>query len=519
MNDGEPPPGRTGPRAEAESALPGMEQGVRRLVLAAMGLAILATALPIMILAWFYQGTVADRREEAFTHLIEQGINVEIARVAEETTQMAATPIVATTLTDTVGRHLYLASLLDQRATANQAEILLRDYRGRPVAAFPEAEAPRIMQAARDAPQPPPRPPAGTEVSLRGNTLHVVAPVTFFVNQRVIGAVEFQVHLSRLVAASLGTVPPGHVITIRHRGRDVFGPPAPPERWTHPIIIRLPGEVPHSLEMEVALRPEQDEAGGFLRASLFAIAVAGLLALLAAVAIARRMAHAFTAPLADLVQASRRFQEGEPLSGRAGSPRFREFAILAEAIALAFRVREEETRRARFAAEHDALTELHNRAAFDRQARTMIEEADRDGEMLAVLYLDLDRFKPVNDRHGHEAGDRVLKVVAHRLCSSVRAHDLVSRRGGDEFTLMLRAVPGPEVAAQIGRQIIAEIEKPIRIAPGIMVEVGASIGIALYPVDGTGLQDLVLAADAALAEAKANGRGRCHWFGHRAAAQ
>lgn len=519
MTDPTPPAGGGAPPEPSRSLLPGMEQGVRRLVLVAMAIAIAATALPVLILAWGYQEAILDHREEAVAQLVEQNINAEVIRLVDETEQVAAAPVVATTLTDTAGRHVYLASVLDQHAMANQSQILLRDYRGRVVAAFPESEAARITQAEQAGGEPPGLPPSATRVELQGNTVHIAAPVVLEASQRVIGAVEFRIHLSRLVSANLGTMSVRHAITIRHQGMDIYGPPATSDQRNHPIAVRLPGDGRATMPMQVALLSDHDETGDFLRAALAAIALAGVLAFIVALAIARRMARNFAAPLAALVAASRRFQRGEPSAEEAhGGPRFREFAILSEAIAMAFRAREEETRRARFAAEHDSLTELHNRVAFDQQAEVMLAAAAASGTLAAVLYMDLDRFKPVNDRHGHDAGDKVLKVVAGRLSNAVRGHDLVSRRGGDEFTLILRAIPGPEIAERIGHKIIAAIEAPIVIGPDVRVEVGASIGIAIYPLDGTDLPTLIAAADAALAEVKGSGRGRCLWAGKRASA-
>ena len=161
---------------------------------------------------------------------------------------------------------------------------------------------------------------------------------------------------------------------------------------------------------------------------------------------------------------------------------------------------------ARYLASHDALTRLPNRAFFlERLARGLVEQsASRAG--LAVLFLDLDGFKPVNDTHGHAMGDALLRVVASRLARNVREADTVSRLGGDEFACILHGLATPDRVGALSAKLRQAICKPCRIGDR-MLQVGVSIGIALCPGDGTTSEELLLKADMAMYRAKRGSAG------------
>lgn len=159
-------------------------------------------------------------------------------------------------------------------------------------------------------------------------------------------------------------------------------------------------------------------------------------------------------------------------------------------------------------AENDALTGLKNRAACETLLGRFLAEPDAHGGPMALLYLDLDGFKQVNDRHGHAAGDKVLGTCAERILSVVRrSSDLVARMGGDEFVIALFNVGADDpVVAQLGEALVEVLAQPIVIEGNVTVRVGASIGMACYPRHGTRLPELMQAADAAMYEVKRAGR-------------
>ncbi len=160
---------------------------------------------------------------------------------------------------------------------------------------------------------------------------------------------------------------------------------------------------------------------------------------------------------------------------------------------------------------YDALTKLPNRVLFHDRLKQGISTAKRDGHKLATLLIDLDHFKYVNDTLGHDAGDRLLEIVAERLKTFVRDSDTVARLGGDEFIIILTEINRPQEASIIAQKIIDNLNAPIEVR-GREVNIGASIGISTYPDDGDNGVLLVKNADLALYKAKDNGRNRYHYF-------
>lgn len=165
-----------------------------------------------------------------------------------------------------------------------------------------------------------------------------------------------------------------------------------------------------------------------------------------------------------------------------------------------------ETERRRFAdaALHDPLTGLANRHAFDQALHRGLDEAHTAGAVLALVYLDLDRFKPVNDAHGHAAGDEVLRVVARRLESAFREVDLVARVGGDEFAVIVRPEGAPPTLAPRLENARALLASPVA-WKGRELRVTASIGMAVYPDAATTAEGLLARADEAMYKAKRTG--------------
>jgi diguanylate cyclase (GGDEF)-like protein len=160
----------------------------------------------------------------------------------------------------------------------------------------------------------------------------------------------------------------------------------------------------------------------------------------------------------------------------------------------------------RHLATHDALTGLPNRVLLDDRLQQAIAHADRDMRSFAVLVIDLDRFKLINDSLGHRAGDELLQEVARRLLTVVRTADTVARFGGDEFVLIGTSIGDTEDAAGLAVRVMDVLQAPVRIAT-IDIHTSPSIGIAMYPDDGVSMQALLAHADAAMYSAKQHGRG------------
>lgn len=156
-------------------------------------------------------------------------------------------------------------------------------------------------------------------------------------------------------------------------------------------------------------------------------------------------------------------------------------------------------------AQYDALTDLPNRLLLQDRAHLAVAHARRDGRCLAVMYLDLDGFKAVNDRLGHDLGDRLLVQFAQRLKAAVRGSDTVCRQGGDEFVVLLPGLDGAEGACSVARKILAAAASPFEIG-GEALRIGLSGGIAMFPEHGASFEELTQHADAAMYAAKRAGR-------------
>ena len=159
-------------------------------------------------------------------------------------------------------------------------------------------------------------------------------------------------------------------------------------------------------------------------------------------------------------------------------------------------------------AHHDPLTGLANRALLFEELRRVLARAKRSGEMVALLMIDLDGFKPVNDSYGHAVGDHLLEIIATRLQDCVRVSDTVARLGGDEFVVVVEAVLDSKQAMTIGAKIIANLSQPALVGQHSL-QVGASVGVALWPLHAEDIHHLLQAADRAMYLAKEDGRGRC----------
>ncbi|MFP4207042.1 MAG: putative bifunctional diguanylate cyclase/phosphodiesterase [Wenzhouxiangella sp.] len=162
-------------------------------------------------------------------------------------------------------------------------------------------------------------------------------------------------------------------------------------------------------------------------------------------------------------------------------------------------------------AHYDHLTGLPNRLMFVDRLTQACFRAERSGEMVGLLFIDLDRFKEVNDTLGHAAGDELLIRVSERLRSTVRKVDSVSRLGGDEFTVMLEGIPSQQTASEVADKIIASLQRPFGIH-GVDVTVTASVGISFFPGQSEDAEELQRNADVAMYKAKTDGKNRHRVF-------
>lgn len=173
--------------------------------------------------------------------------------------------------------------------------------------------------------------------------------------------------------------------------------------------------------------------------------------------------------------------------------------------------RKEAEGRVEHLAYHDAMTGLPNRALFLDRLAQAVSHAKRNRRLVAVMFVDLDRFKLINDTLGHAAGDRLLKEIAARLQARLRATDSIARLGGDEFALILTDLPSTDDAARVANTLLRALARPLRLE-GQDIHPTASIGVTIYPLDDPEGKRLLENADIAMYRAKSEGRNRCAYF-------
>jgi diguanylate cyclase (GGDEF)-like protein len=251
---------------------------------------------------------------------------------------------------------------------------------------------------------------------------------------------------------------------------------------------------------------------------VFVVSIALCGAMIAALML-RRVRRTITEPLARITDALARLAAGDHHVALPELGRKDEVGEMAKAFevfradAFALKKAHEDTRRAQEEAQalarHDALTGLANRRLFGTELQRIVEGLHEDPAEYALLMIDLDRFKPVNDLHGHATGDAVLCEVADRLRGTVERGDTAARLGGDEFAVILSVPKGADstdVTVRFADQLLAAIAKPISVGD-TAIQIGASIGIAFANNDTADAEDLLRAADLAMYRAKKDGRG------------
>ncbi|PJI90078.1 diguanylate cyclase [Sphingomonas koreensis] len=265
----------------------------------------------------------------------------------------------------------------------------------------------------------------------------------------------------------------------------------------------------------VRVRGEGSGVAAYIRDGVLGTLVCLVLTGLAAWLLSRRLRADIVEPLNAIVDAAHGFRREETLDPKVPPASIREV----EALRIDFNAliaelgdwrqhmrRENET--LSYKASHDALTGLPNRALFERRVGEMLAEARAGEASFVLLYADADSFKPINDRHGHAAGDAVLIEVAARIRNCLRARDVAARLGGDEFAILLAAPSGADAAERVAGEIAARMAEPFRLPSGETVAMTLSLGAAIYPGDGQDLTTLINRADAAMYVAKGDLRAR-----------
>ena len=255
----------------------------------------------------------------------------------------------------------------------------------------------------------------------------------------------------------------------------------------------------------------------FLLSGLLGILVCTILSAWSALFLSRRLLNGITGPLRQLAHVAHAARRERAFDQRVPEARIEELnhlgndfnALLDELESWQTHLKNENETLAHQAS-HDSLTDLPNRAYFEARLARTVRKLKKVDEKAAVLFLDSDRFKGINDTYGHAAGDAVLVAVASRIRAQLREEDLVARLGGDEFAILLTPLHKPEDAQRIADKIIASMLAPIDLPDQVQVVTSLSIGIAVYPEHGATPDSLLSAADTAMYRAKRLDRGGQH---------
>ncbi len=254
----------------------------------------------------------------------------------------------------------------------------------------------------------------------------------------------------------------------------------------------------------------------FLLGGLAGILFCSILSALAAQYLSRRLLSDITRPLralASVAHAARRERSFDRRVPEAAIAELNElgndFNALLDELEVWQSHLQSENQSLAHQASHDSLTGLPNRAFFEGRLSRSVRNAARQQDHLALLFLDSDHFKQINDTLGHAVGDEVLISVADRVRAQLREHDLVARLGGDEFAVLLTPLHTRRDAEHIADKIVASMKLPVQLGSGRSIATSVSVGIAYYPDDGADPASLLNAADAAMYQAKRKRRG--HW--------
>ena len=463
---------------------------------------VVITSAAVLLMASLSWKLAQDARENTLRELME--ISEETARIrvrdlvlrqVNEFSQIATSNVIATALTDSSGREAYLAPFLQQRTVATGLNFGIFDYRGRMLMRTGDMNyslvPPKMATPRADI--------HDLDFDVDEQMISFEAPIRFFADNKPIGFLVGRIMPSTITSDV-------ELISSKFYSADVsfYVTRDAPSHRNHVKLIEAGDK---ALIAAINLTPQTN----WLDATLKKISVLGLVAtvaiLLASLIVARITAHRINSPLRELTRAVAKLRRGEHVERLSGDMP-REIETLSSALFLAFEERADALNKLQNLAHYDNLTGTLSRAYFDHQARNLLQISLRNKVAATMIYLDLDRFKEINDTYGHDAGDMLLTTVTTRIQRRMRTNDLIGRRGGDEFVLLLSPLGDYGDIGALAFDLSRMITMPVDIGAGVSVSVGVSMGAAIFPQDADAFNELMTAADRAMYQAKKEGRGR-----------
>jgi len=302
----------------------------------------------------------------------------------------------------------------------------------------------------------------------------------------------------------------GHILAAYQRSEPTFN-----ARWLMGGDYIQPIVDNETVLGQVRLQRYADVLPRFLLAAAASTGLILLLTALGALQLSRRTVAKVLDPLEKMTDVTRRIRHERNFARRVPPARLAELNALSEDFnALLDQLQcwqrrlEEENAQLAHQASHDALTGLPNRAFFQGRLQRTLRQAQRQGERAALMFIDCDHFKQINDRFGHSAGDEVLVNVGARIRGQLRQTDLVARLSGDEFAVLVYPAPDNPSVLRIADDILAGMELPVPLADGREVKASLSIGVAFYPDHGNTASELLNHADVTMYRVKGGQRGQ-----------
>lgn len=468
---------------------------------------LLAALVAIILLVVFlvnelmHQQTQAlfEQRAGALNEKLEQ----KISYLIESAELLTANKLMVNSLTDSEGREAYLTPLLENFMTGKDVLALnLVDFEGHPIyrtrGKLPEYNQSARLRMALALSQ------ASVYLDSTRNNLIVVSPIEYYSTTQGAVIIEFDLH--SLVQSALGEYSSGYIKLIKD-GQTVyssnFEQAQAYKTYIHMRDSKLPMFSALGVKLEIGMLA--DEYNAPIKNAVFALLALGAGFLLLGVIASTWTAKLITQPIMKLYGKVKQSSDSDqimcyPLGSNDEL----------EGLAKAF---DERTMELQFQAEHDSLTGLPNRVLFLDRLKQAIKLSIRSREKMAVLFVDLDHFKEVNDSLGHEVGDELLKQVANKMHATLREFDTIARLGGDEFTILLTSLSEDDALFGVMQKIMGAFKDPF-LLKGHQVYTTCSIGISVFPDDAQTPEDLLRNADAAMYRAKTEGRNTYEFYTH-----
>lgn len=430
---------------------------------------------------------------------LNSSIEQRLSYLAENSKLLATNELMVNALTDEAGRDAYLPPLVSNFVKGkNVLNLNVVDFDGTP-----------IFQMGEDLPSYNQYGDLRTALTLnryvlfidKAHHLVLINPIEYYSTTQ--GAIIIRFDLERIITPNLDSESSLYTRLIKDNTviySDGYDASLEYTSYSQPNL-NFPYFQQLGLTLEVGLPVNEYNAS--TRKAISILGGIGGFLLLLSLLTSRWIALKITAPILELSSRVKRAHAGEDIQcSPLGSGD--ELDNLAEAF-------DERTMLLEYQAEHDDLTQLPNKLLFIEHLKHEIKAAHRSGEHFAVLFLDLDRFKEINDSYGHNVGDQLLQVVADKIAENVRESDSVARMGGDEFTILVNGLHHDVDLSIIVQNILSTFSKPITFTHH-QFYLTCSIGVAIYPEDGTTPDELLKNADAAMYKAKAEGRNTYRFY-------